>query len=199
MDNLRDLLEHKYHYNCLQHNKPQNTNNMKLSNLFLIALFTITTVTAFSQSFEVPKDYELKSPSDYTRYEKDIIDAAKWLKETPLYEQEEKHQKVFAFVLQWVNGSPNVNVEINPTIMDFEKKNKGMLILYMASSARYVLENNYSKDMRAKHKFSLHEMIAVYKATRDIKRDKKMEKLIKSDEEGKLDEWLSENLKIGSN
>ncbi len=183
----------------IRKNKPQNTNNMKLSNLFLITLFTITIVPAFSQSFEVPTNYELKSPSDYPRYEKDIIEAAKWLKETPLYEQEEKHQKVFAFVLQWVNGSPNVNVEINPTIMDFEKKNKGMLILYMASSARYVLENNYSKDMRAKHKFALHEMIAVYKATKNIKRDKKMEKLIKSDEEGKLDEWLSENLKIGSN
>ncbi|HEX6431012.1 MAG TPA: hypothetical protein VF008_25155, partial [Niastella sp.] len=169
------------------------------SSLFLITLFTLTIVPAFSQSFEVPKDYELKSAADYPRYEKDIIEAAKWLKETPLYEQEEKHQKVFAFVLQWVNGSPSVNVEINPTIMDFEKKNKGMLILYMATSARYVLENNYSKDMRAKHKFALHEMIAVYKANKDIKRDKKMEKLIKSDEEGKLDEWLSENLKIGSN
>jgi hypothetical protein len=28
------------------------------------------------------------------------------------------------------------------------------------------------------------------------KKDKKMEKLIKSDEEGKLDEWLAENLKV---
>lgn len=80
--------------------------------------------------------------------------------------------------------------------MDFEKKNEGMLLLYMAFSAKYVLENNYSKNMRAKQKAALSDMILVYKSGKGIHKDKKMEKLIKSDEEGKLDEWLEENLKI---
>ena len=95
-----------------------------------------------------------------------------------------------------MNGSPTVNVEINPTIIAFEEKNPGMLPLYMAGSARYVLENNYSKDMRAKHKAALKGMIEVYKSGKGIKKDKKMEKLVKSDEGDKLDEWLAENLKI---
>jgi hypothetical protein len=82
--------------------------------------------------------------------------------------------------------------------MDFEKKNEGMLVLYMAGSARYVLENNYSKDMRSKHKAALRDMINVYKTGTGINKDKKMEKLIKSDDEGKLDEWLAENLKINN-
>jgi hypothetical protein len=82
--------------------------------------------------------------------------------------------------------------------MDFEKKNPGMLVLYMACSAQYVLENDYSKDMRAKHRSALRDMMAVYKAGTGITKDKKMEKLIKSDEDGKIDEWLSENLKINA-
>jgi len=90
-----------------------------------------------------------------------------------------------------------VNVEINPTIFDFDKKNPGMLAIYMASSARYVLENNNSKDMRAKHKAALHDMISVYKAGKGINKDKKMEKLIKADDDGKLDDWLADNLKVG--
>ena len=80
--------------------------------------------------------------------------------------------------------------------MDFDKKNDGMLAMYMAASARYVLENNYSKDMRAKHRAALRDLIVVYKTGKGIKKDKKMEKLIKSEEEGKIDEWLAENLKI---
>jgi len=171
---------------------------MKLKNLILLSAFPLIIGNIYSQTFEVPQKYELKQAADYAKYEKDIIEAAKWLKETPLNEQPDKRKEISKFVLTWVNGSPTVNVEINPTIMDFEKKNEGMLIIYMASSARFVLENNYSKDMQSKHKAALRDMMSVYKTGNGIKKDKKMEKLIKSDEEGKLDEWLSENLKINN-
>jgi hypothetical protein len=125
-----------------------------------------------------------------------MIAAADWLKATPLNEQPDKRKVVSRFVLDWVNGSPTVTVELDKTIMDFEIKNPGMLIIYMASSSRFVLANNYSKDMRAKQAYALQDMIAVYKAGAGIKKDKKMEKLIKSYEDGKLNEWLEENLKI---
>lgn len=167
-----------------------------LSSCLFVALL-LSVNSAFSQEFNVPENYQLNSREDYTKYEKDIIGAAKWLVTTPLNEQQEKRKEISAFVVKWVNGSPAVNVEINPTIMDFEKKNAGMLTIYMSSSARYVLENNYSSDMRAKHKAALHDMITIYKSGKGIRKDKKMEKLIKSDDDGKLDEWLADNLKIG--
>ncbi|MBL0357722.1 MAG: hypothetical protein IPP72_12935 [Chitinophagaceae bacterium] len=52
--------------------------------------------------------------------------------------------------------------------------------------------------MRAKHRAALRDMIAVYKAGQGIKKDKKMEKLMKSDEAGEIDSWLSDNLKISN-
>ena len=169
---------------------------MKTLITFATLIFLGALTKSFSQDFSVPKDYTLKVAEDYVKYEKDIIAAANWLKSVPLNEQEEKRKEVSAFVLNWVNGSPTVNVELNENIFDFEKKNPGMMIIYMASSAKFVLENNYSKDMRAKHKAALKDMIAVYKTGAGIKKDKKMEKLIKNDEAGELDNWLAENLKI---
>lgn len=169
---------------------------MKLFSLLLLFSIAVLPAKLYSQVFEVPLSYELKVAEDYKRYEKDVIAAAKWLKKMPLDEQLEKRRLVSKFVLDWVNGSPTVDVELNETIMDFEKKNKGMMIIYMACCAQYVLENNYSKDMRAKHRAALRDMIAVYKSGLGISKDKKMEKLIKSDEGGKIDEWLEENLKI---
>ena len=171
---------------------------MKLAYLSCFFWLTILSMSSLGQTFEVPSQYTLKTAEDYKTYEKDIIAAAKWLKETAFDEQTDKRAEVSAFVMQWVNGSPTVNVELTPIIMDFEKKNKGMLILYMASCARFVLENSYSKDMRAKHKYSLSDLIAVYKTGKGISKDKKMEKLIKSQDEGKMDEWLSDNLKVNS-
>jgi len=170
---------------------------MKLTVVSFLVAILLFTNKAICQDFDVPGNYQLESREDYSKYEKDIVNAAKWLVATPLNEQEAKRKEVSAFVVKWISGSPNVNVEINPAIMDFEKKNKGMLVIYMASSAKYVLENNYSKDMRAKQKAALHDMILVYKTGKGIEKDKKMEKLIKADDEGTLDEWLDKNLKIG--
>lgn len=168
---------------------------MRIFISFLVAL-TFTTTNGYSQDGVVPANYQLNTKEDYAKFEADIITAAKWLLATPLNEQSDKREQVSSFVVKWISGSPTVNVEINPTIMDFEKKNPGILVLYMAASAKYVLENNYSKDMRAKHRAALRDMISVYKSGKGIHKDKKMDKLAKSDEEGKLDEWIAVNLKI---
>ena len=169
---------------------------MRIPGIILILALLFTTQNIYSQDYITPADYVLESKEDYAKYEKDIVAAAKWLLQTPLNEQQDKRREVSAFVLKWLMGSPTVNVEINPSLMDFDKKNKGMMTLFMASSAKYVLENNYSTDVRAKQKAALHDMITVYKRGQGIKKDKKMEKLIKSDEEGKIDQWLAENLKM---
>ena len=109
------------------------------ANLFLITFSTLISTDCYSQQFAVPENYAFNVAEDYGKYEKDIIEAAKWLKAVPFNEQMEKRKEVSAFVVKWINGSPTVNVEINPTIMDFDKKNGGMLVLYMACSAKYVL------------------------------------------------------------
>lgn len=168
---------------------------MKKALSLLPALFIIPFL-AISQDYEPPKDYLLKEKEDYAKYEKDIIAAAKWLQSTAFNEQKEKRKDISAFVVAWINGSPTVNVEITSILLDFEKKNSGMLVLFMASCAQYVLENNFSKDMRAKHKAGFTAMVTAYKAGHAQNKDKKMEKLMKTADEGKLDEWLDENFKI---
>jgi len=169
---------------------------MKKTITLLIVCLGICCNNLYSQAYQVPENYVLKVAADYSKYEQAVIGAAKWLKETPFDEQAEKRKAISQFVLSWINGSPTVDVELNETILDFNKKNEGMLIVFMSACARYVLENNYSKDMRAKHRAALRDVIAVYKSGNGIKKDKKIEKLIKSEEAGKLDEWIDENLKI---
>ncbi|MEJ8818853.1 hypothetical protein [Lacibacter sp. H407] len=169
---------------------------MNLFRLFVTGSLLLLSVQGFTQSFNVPANYELKQPSDFVKYEKDIIEASVWLRETAFDEQKAKRKEVSAFIFSWISGSPSVNVELNEVILDFDKKNSGMMLLFMAGCARYVLENNYSKDIRAKQRAGLRDMVHVYKAGKGIKKDKKMDKLVKSDEEGTLDAWLDENLKI---
>ena len=86
--------------------------------LLLISFLLLKNVNA--QDFIVPENYQLTSKEDYTKYEKDVINATNWLLATPLNEQTEKRKEVSAFVVKWINGSPTVNVELNPTIMDLK-------------------------------------------------------------------------------
>ena len=168
---------------------------MKIRSLFLCALLAIAG-KAFSQEQTVPTKYELNTKEDYAKYETEIVMAAKWLVNTPLNEQQEKRKEVSAFVVKWVMGSPTVNVELTPIIADFEKKNPGMMTIWLASSAKYVIENNHSTDVRAKQKAALHDMIKVYQSGQGIKKDKKMDEVTKADKNGNLDKWIEENIKM---
>jgi hypothetical protein len=168
---------------------------MRISSFLLLCSFFFLSKNSFAQDFNVPESYHFSSKEDYATYEKDIIGAARWLLATPLNEQEAKRKEVSSFVVQWISGSPTVTIALYPIISDFEKKNQGMMMIYLASGARYVLENGYSKDNRAIEKAALLDMISVYQTGKGINNDKKMEKLIKAKEENKLDDWLDHNMK----
>lgn len=168
---------------------------MKHISTLLLSLLFVCNLPVFSQSFEVP-EYRLDKKEDYAKYEKDIIAASKWLFSHSMSKETIKRKQVAKFVAEWVMGSPTVDVELNKVIMDFEEKNPGMLVLFMAGCSQYVLENNYSKDMRAKHRFALRAMAEYYKGDNSTEKDKKMEKLVKQIDAGKLDEWIEENLPI---
>jgi hypothetical protein len=165
-----------------------------LFSLMLLASCFIST-RVLSQDFVVPTDYKLVAKEDYAPYEKDIIAAAKWLETASYNTNYSQFSEVATFVVKWVNGSPTVNVMITPIIMDLESKNNGMLVLYMAACARYSLENNYSKDMKAQQKAAILSMINAYKTAHGIKKDKKMDKIVKASDEGTLDDWLAKNFK----
>ncbi len=170
---------------------------MKKIIAFIILLFALTPdAKLFAQTnFEVPSNVNLEKKEDYTKYETDIITAADWLEETPFNEQKDKRRKVNAFVAVWVLGSPTVTITMTSTLTDFDKKNTGMMVLYMAAYSKYVLKNNYSKDVKAAKTAALKSLIKVYTSGKGISRDKKMEKLVQADTDGKLDDWINENMK----
>lgn len=170
---------------------------MKRSLTLLGVALLCLSFNSFSQDYQPPTGYTLQAKDDYAKYEKEIILAAKWLQATPFNEEKGKRIQVHAFVMDWVNGSPTVTVEIVPILMDFEKKNNGMLMLYMAGCARHALETNLSATKKAQCLAALQGMIEMYKTGKGINKDKKMEKLITAANEGSLDKWYNENIKTG--
>lgn len=158
---------------------------------FAIVLFTTIGVTSQTK-FDLPQNIELKTESDYVKYENDIVSAVKWLEETDLDKETDKRKQIDAFVIKWVSGTPTITVEMNSSIMKLYGKNNELLVLYMGSYSAYFLENK-NTDKTAAIKAGIVSMINVYKKDISIKKNKEMDKAIEAFDQNKLDEYIGKN------
>jgi hypothetical protein len=163
--------------------------------LVLISLVLICN-QAKTQTFEVPKNYELKIKDDYEKYENDIIACANWMENTPLDKESQKWVDANVFLLKWLTGSPTVNVNIRADLLvKYFEKNNEFQIIFLAGWTRYALENNYSKDQQKGYFEGFKSVITVYKKGLGVKKSKDMDKLVKIYDKGELESWIEKNIK----
>ena len=163
-----------------------------LKTIVFSLIFGLTGVyTAQAQTeFEVPEDIQLEAKEDYTLYESDIIDAAKWLEETNLDKEINKRTNVNVFVLQWLTGSPTVDLEIGEELIKLVENNTPLLGIYLASYAREVLENKEASTKFSATKAGLMAVMNVYKKGIQINKNKNLDKLIALTNKNKLDDYI---------
>ena len=167
-----------------------------LKQVFIVASLIVISHFAVGQSFTVPEDYTLKEVSDFTKYEKDVIDCVTWLENTPVDEQKSKRSEANKFLIQWASGSPNITISINSNIVNFSDKNPVLLVIFMGGWVKYALENPDYKDDEVKCNLAgLRSVIKVYEKGNGMKKDRNVEKLIKLEKKGKLEEWVKQHLK----
>lgn len=118
--------------------------------------------TAHSQDLQLPEQVQLETKEDYSKYEQDIIKVAKWLETTPVMKNDERRTQANAFVVKWLTGSPTVLMEVRPVMMQLVDKNPQLMVVFMASYARWVLENNYAKDEEKAYLAATRSIIHCY-------------------------------------
>ena len=160
--------------------------------LFGVCGFTSETQ---AQDFIVPENIELKTKEDFVKTEKDVINASKWLELTPIGKEMGKRSRVNAFVLMWVTNSPTVSIVINRLCTDLSDKNPDLIAVFLASYCRYVLENYYSTDDLKGNTAGVRGMINCYNLRGSIKRNQMIEKAATAETDGRLEEWVKENMK----
>jgi hypothetical protein len=168
--------------------------NLTFAISLIFSLLCLALAAQGQASFEVPQNITLKTKDDYPKYEAAMIEAAKWLEATDLDKETDKRQQVNTFVIQWLSGSPNVSVAISEQLGKIYGNNPQLLAIYLASYARYYLENKGTANPSAATKAALVSMMKVYQKGLGITKSKEMEKLIKLTAEGKLEEYIEKKL-----
>jgi hypothetical protein len=160
-----------------------------------LTLFLITiSIGLFSQDFEVPKNYKLDKVEDYVPYEQDVVKCFDWLMNTSINEQTAKRNEANAFLLKWISGSPNVNIEIKQEIVTFMGTSPDLLMIFMGGWAKYSLESKDFNNKIAGSMAGIESIIEFYTKNKDfMTKDKNVEKYIKMKDKGTLKSYIEKN------
>jgi hypothetical protein len=151
--------------------------------------------TTMAQTFEVPENYRLEEIDDFYPYKGDVVLGVNWLINTPLNVEPEKRKAATAFIMKWINGSPDIHVFLSEQMLPFMKDSPGFIVYYMAGWARYAIETGNVDDKLGGSHAGLLAVVTLYENNRAIiKKDKAVEKLIKLHKKGKLKDFAAKNL-----
>ncbi|MBL4624892.1 MAG: hypothetical protein JKY42_07110 [Flavobacteriales bacterium] len=165
---------------------------MKVKSIAILIISLLFTETLSAQEIPIPADIKLENVADFAKYHKEILSCIDWLENNAL--DHPARQKVNSFVMLWLEGSPNVSVEIDQYIIEYTKKNPEFLMTFMGGWTTYCLNNPTDKNPAAKGNLAgIKSILKVYKLGQGVKKDKNIEKLLEMDEE-ELTEWLSEQV-----
>lgn len=148
-----------------------------------------------AQAQERPQFPELKVKEDYAKSEPLFLQVTEWLTETDLDQQEELRMQSNAFMMQWVMGSPTVNVGIGDQLVALFVKNPQLLAIYMANYARFCISNKENKSTLEPGKAGLLAVAKVYKKGIGVKKNKALDKLTAAVDKNALDDYITNNLK----
>ncbi len=160
--------------------------------LFLISiLFCCQTTKVHGQDYQVPKNYVLKQKDDYPKYEQDVLKTIDWLEQTSWNDQIQKREEAKTFIIKWIEGSPDISIEVNSEIIKLSKNNPELLGSYMYGYTKYAILNKSQFDLIKAKIEGIKALLSKYKFETAHKKNSEVEKLIKLDAEGKLENWVA--------
>lgn len=165
--------------------------NLKLTfTVFLLALSIVSKAQDSKLLSELPETKE-----QFVASEQNVLATINWIENTPINEEKAKHKEQYALLLAWLTNSPTVTIEMNANILNFTNKNSELLIFFMAGWTKYSLQHDYSKDVVQGSLAGIRSAINIYNKG-GLRKDRKMQKLVDLDDNGGLEEWVSEQLSI---
>ena len=107
---------------------------------YFLILFVFTTISSFAQT-----DYSkvtMAKDADYKPAEKYALEASNYLLSTPLNASDKQRAASEAFILKWMEGTPDYTYIIeSPVITKLDSENKGLMGVYFAGMTKFSLEN----------------------------------------------------------
>lgn len=150
-------------------------------------MFLTGATFAYSQKFVVPEIKEGIEKSEYANYEQDFLSCQNWLENNGPTAAQRKN--VNSYVLWWVSGTPDVKMEVNADIVNFNDGN--LMLLFLGGWAKQAVQNDYKLSMVDGNLAGLRTVINYYnKYQKDLGKNKEVEKFVKMESKGTLEDYV---------
>lgn len=166
-----------------------------MNKLFALIITLMIAFPSLAQKvrYTVPAEYSFATDG-FKNYEITMIECVNWLENTPLDQEEEKRAKALKFMNDWLDGSPDVKIELNDKIMIFSEKNPILTDAFKGGWARLVIKDpERGKDLMGCNLAGIISAMNVYQL-RGRKKDKEMENLLKLMKKNELSGWVKTQL-----
>ncbi|MCQ2285029.1 MAG: hypothetical protein MJZ57_09025 [Bacteroidales bacterium] len=158
-----------------------------MKKLVCVFLLLVGATFAYSQKFVVPEIKEGIEKSEYVNYEKDFLSCQNWLENNGPTASLRKD--VNSYVLWWVSGTPDIKMEVNSDILNFNDGN--LMLLFLGGWAKQTIENKYDLSLVDGNLAGLRTVINYYnKYQKVLGKNKEIEKLVQMESKGTLEEFV---------
>lgn len=164
---------------------------MKAVFVFLVLLGAVS--MGYGQSLPNYTTIALEDKEDYNaEAEAAALKAANYLLESPVAKKDLYRLNSAAYLLKWMTGTPAYTFSLDDDLAKVWKSNDDILLVYMASMSKYVLEHpdqaKNAQDVKL-HAFKL--LIDYVKVPKNnIKVNGELKKLVEAGNKGELETYL---------
>jgi hypothetical protein len=159
--------------------------------ILLLLLFCFTLSTAQTAGCpRLPDKYEWKTSRDYKRDEDLVLRTLQWLNKTPLNDDLVMRSKANLFVMQWICGSPSLNITIKTSDLPFYEEFPDLLFPYIHGVAQCRLSKNKGCDELKAAINGFNAVAFMIQSDDSLKKKESLQTLMKASKKGKMDLYV---------
>jgi hypothetical protein len=160
---------------------------------FVICCFVILWTSVASAQITIPQ-VTYASRADYAAQEDKVLEVIAFLRDSPAGEHTDLRQRAGRYLISWLEGTPAVTVEIESFIQPFMNHGEALLI-FMGGYAEHALTHGGQPSRMDLNLAATGAVVDYYVANKaTIGRHKKLDRLAKLKEKGKLRRWIAGRL-----
>jgi len=160
--------------------------------IFLFLCLFSTSLVAQNLDWEKLREIQLENKEDVDQFEKHIPSIIEWLNNHSLTHSDRPN--INAIFIFWLEKTSTLTVTLESYVLDYTKENPDFFLLFMTGWTIYVLENPTQKENALKCNLAgVNSILDFYKKGKDfgVKKDRKVSKLLKKRNAGKLEEFIA--------
>lgn len=158
----------------------------------IVLFFIVCSTYAGAQSLPSFDLIKLEKPADYKAADPFVLQTANYLLSVPYLKESKDRLSALQFMSKWMNGTNDYSFAFGETERKMFSYNNELFGIYMASLAKYTLENKVAAKESKVAKLNALTMMLNYceQKENNIKYSKQLKKLSDAKAKGQLDQFL---------